>query len=355
MNMNKTILLIEDNASMRDNTRELLELSAYKVYTAENGKIGVELAKKVHPDLILCDINMPELDGYGVLHILGKSEDTAGIPFVFLTARVERVDFRKGMTLGADDYLTKPFDDVELLDVVEMRLRKADLFKKEVEKADTGFDRFINDAKETNMLSSFSNERSLKKHKKKESIFTEGNYPVGLYLISKGKVKTYKTNEAGKELITGIYKEGDFVGYVPLLEDTAYTESAEALEEAEIYLIPKQDFFSLIYNSREVSRKFIQLLSNNLSEREDRLIKLAYNSVRKRVAESLVMLQHQYQENKSGKTSIPISREDLAGIVGTATESVIRTLGDFKEEGLIEIKKGDIFVLSLEKLKELKN
>ncbi len=353
--MSRTILLIEDNAAMRDNIQEILELSDYKVFTAVNGKIGVEMAKKEKPDLIICDITMPELDGYGVLHILGKSNETAGIPFVFLTAKAEKADFRKGMTLGADDYLTKPFDDVELLDVVEMRLKKASLFKKEFEKTAKGFDEFIDDVKASQEITSFTNERSLRTHKRKETIFSERHYPNALYLINKGKIKTFKTNEAGKELITGIHKEGDFLGYVSLLEDIAYSESAEVLEDAEIYVIPKQDFFTLVYNNKEVSRKFIQLLSNNLSESEDRLIRLAYNSVRKRVAEALVQLHDRYQTSDALKTPIPISREDLAGIVGTATESVIRTLGDFKEEKLIEIQKGDISILNLDKLKGLKN
>ncbi len=353
--MSKTILLIEDNAAMRDNISEILELSDYKVFTAPNGKVGVELAKKEKPDLIICDITMPELDGYGVLHILGKSDETSGIPFVFLTAKAEKADFRKGMTLGADDYLTKPFDDVELLDVVQIRLKKAALLKKEVEKTARGLNEFIENVKDSQAISSFTNERSLKAHKKKERVFSEGNYPTGLYLVNKGKVKTFKTNEAGKELITGIHIEGDFMGYVPLLEDTAHTESAEVLEDSEIYVVPKQDFFALLYNNKEVSRKFIQLLSNNLSEREDRLIKLAYNSVRKRVAEALVLLHDRYQQAGKTKTAISVSREDLAGIVGTATESVIRTLGDFKEEKLIEIVKGDISILNLEKLRNLKN
>lgn len=170
-----------------------------------------------------------------------------------------------------------------------------------------------------------------------------------------GKVKTFKTNEAGKELITDIHKEGDFIGYVSLLENTAYNESAEALEEAEIYIIPKQDFFTLIYNNKEVSGKFVKMLSNNLAEREDRLIRLAYNSVRKRVSEALVMLHDRYKKDSSDKVVIPISREDLAGIVGTAPESVIRTLGDFKEEKLIEVQKGDIHIINLDKLKKLRN
>ena len=111
----KSILLIEDNPDVRENTAEILELAGYKVLTAENGKIGVEIAQKESPDLIVCDIMMPVLDGYGVLHLLGKIESTSGIPFIFLTAKAERGDMRKGMEMCADDYITKPFDDIKLL------------------------------------------------------------------------------------------------------------------------------------------------------------------------------------------------------------------------------------------------
>lgn len=120
----KTILFIEDNFEMRENTTEILELAGYKVESAENGKVGVDLALKHLPDLIICDVMMPELDGYGVLHILSKNSKTAGIPFIFLTAKSEKEDFRKGMNLGADDYITKPFDDVELMDAIETRFKK---------------------------------------------------------------------------------------------------------------------------------------------------------------------------------------------------------------------------------------
>src|SRR5688572_13362054 len=99
----KKILLIEDNTEVRENTSEIISLANYEVLTAENGKVGVELAQKEKPDLIICDIMMPELDGYGVLHILSKKPETAGIPFIFLTAKTEKNDVRKGMNLGADD------------------------------------------------------------------------------------------------------------------------------------------------------------------------------------------------------------------------------------------------------------
>ncbi len=111
----KIILIIEDNSDIRESTAEILELTGYQVLQADNGKAGVELAMQKNVDLILCDIMMPELDGYGVLHMLNKNDKTSDIPFIFLTAKAERVDFRKGMEMGADDYLTKPFDDIELL------------------------------------------------------------------------------------------------------------------------------------------------------------------------------------------------------------------------------------------------
>ena len=123
----KSILVIDDNADIRENTAEILELAGYQVTTAENGKKGVEQALKSKPDVIVCDIMMPELDGYGVLHLLRKNPEAQNIPFIFLTAKTERSDFRKGMEMGADDYITKPFDDIELLNAVEARLKKADI------------------------------------------------------------------------------------------------------------------------------------------------------------------------------------------------------------------------------------
>src|SRR4051812_2553809 len=125
--MMKKIVLIEDNTEVRENIAEILELAKFEVKTAQNGKLGVELAVAEKPDLIICDIMMPELDGYGVLHLLGRNPETASIPFIFLTAKTERTDIRKGMEMGADDYLTKPFDDIELLNAIEARFRKNDL------------------------------------------------------------------------------------------------------------------------------------------------------------------------------------------------------------------------------------
>lgn len=119
-----TILAIEDEAKLRANIQEILELEGFDVLTAENGKIGVALAQQHHPDLIICDISMPELDGYDVLVALRQDPTTIEIPFIFLSAKASKADFRKGMSLGADDYLTKPFTPSELREAIFARLEK---------------------------------------------------------------------------------------------------------------------------------------------------------------------------------------------------------------------------------------
>jgi CRP-like cAMP-binding protein len=350
-----TILLIEDNLEVRENTAEILELANYRVVTAENGKVGVEKALEVHPDLIICDIMMPVLDGYGVLHLLNKNDGMRSVPFIFLTAKAERMDFRKGMEMGADDYITKPFTDVELLNSIERRLRKVELLKKEYSSDVKGISEFIRDAGRTDALKELSEGRNINHYKKKQIIYSEGNHPLRLYFVQKGKVKTFKSNDDGKELTVGLYREGDFFGYITLLENSVYKETAEAMEDSEVAIIPREDFESLINDNPDVAKRFIRMLASNVTEKEDQLLGLAYNSLRKRVADALLTLQRKYQASSSEPFSIHISREDLANIAGTATESLIRTLSDFRSEKLIEIRDGRIFIVNERKLSAMLN
>ena len=348
------ILLIEDNPEMRENIAEILELAGYKVTPAENGKVGVDRALENSPDLIVCDVMMPELDGYGVLHILSKNSKTSGIPFIFLTAKAEKEDFRKGMNLGADDYITKPFNDVELLDAIETRLKKSQGLKVDFEKNMKGLENFFNQAESFDPLITLTGERKCRMYKKKEEIFSEGTYPSGIFYVNNGKVKTFKINEDGKEYITGIVNGGEFLGYTAILEDTNFTESAAALEDSEVCMINRADFTNLLYSNREVANKFIKLLTGDLVEKENRLLSLAYNSVRKRVAEALLMLFNKNTDGTSEPELIHISREDLSNVVGTATESLIRTLSDFKDEGLIDLKAGQVRIIDPRKLEHMK-
>jgi CRP-like cAMP-binding protein len=350
-----TILLIEDNLEVRENTAEILELANYRVVTAENGKVGVEKALEVHPDLIICDIMMPVLDGYGVLHLLNKNDGMRSVPFIFLTAKAERMDFRKGMEMGADDYITKPFTDVELLNSIERRLRKVELLKKEYSSDVKGISEFIRDAGRTDALKELSEGRNINHYKKKQIIYSEGNHPLRLYFVQKGKVKTFKSNDDGKELTVGLFKEGDFFGYISLIENSVYKETAEAMEDSEVAIIPREDFESLINDNPDVAKRFIRMLASNVTEKEEQLLGLAYNSLRKRVADALLTLQRKYQASSSEPFSIHISREDLANIAGTATESLIRTLSDFRSEKLIEIRDGRIFIVNERKLSAMLN
>jgi two-component system, OmpR family, alkaline phosphatase synthesis response regulator PhoP len=131
----KRILVIEDETQVRENIQEILELSNYEVLVAENGKIGLELAQQSEPDLIICDIMMPELDGYEVLMGLRQRDVTATIPVIFLTAKADRGDFRKGMELGADDYITKPFQAQEILEAIASRFERQEAYNVKVKEA----------------------------------------------------------------------------------------------------------------------------------------------------------------------------------------------------------------------------
>ncbi len=351
----KTILLIEDNDDIRNNTAEILELSNYKVIVAENGKTGIEKALEHTPDLIICDIMMPVLDGYGVLHAVHRNDSIKNIPFIFLTARTERVDVRRGMESGADDYITKPFDGTELLNAVDSRLKKLELFRLELSSGLEGLQHLMHVSSGKRVLQDFTSACNRNNYKKKQTIYSEGNHPNRLYYILKGKVRTYKTNENGKELVTDLFSVGDFIGYIAMLGGTVYKDTAEALEETELAVIPREDFEELINNNKEVTHKFIQLLAKNVSAKQEQLLGIAYNSLRKKVAEALLVLQRKYQEAGTKRFSIDMNRENLAAIAGTATESLIRTLGDFRNEALIDIKDGVIVITDLKKLEQVVN
>lgn len=345
----KKILIIEDNPDVRENLAEILMLSGYESVTAENGKIGVSKALETTPDLILCDIMMPELDGYGVLHILSRQAATADIPFLFLTAKAEKEDFRRGMSLGADDYITKPFDDTVLLQTIESRLQKSERLRVASSQASGSLERFIDEARAMEAIKHLSENREVRHYKKKDPIFKEGDNPRWLYFVESGQVKVYKTSDDGRELIVKVAQQGDFLGFLALFKEDSYPESAAALEDCSIKLVPKQDFAALVFGNRDVNARFIKMLANHIAEREQQLIELAYNSVRKRVATALTQLADQ-----SGPV-IHLLREDLASLAGTAKETLIRTLTDFKNEKMIEVKDGVVTVTQVEKLRDIPN
>ena len=352
--MNKVILLIEDNEGIRDNMKEILELSHYKVIVAVNGKEGVEQAILHKPHLIVCDIMMPLLDGYGVIHMLQKNTETQNIPFIFLTAKAEKSEVRKGMELGADDYIMKPFNGTDLLNAIESRLTKSARINEQIVAGIEGLNYLVMVTDNKDPLQEIAVDRNINKIKKKHAIYSEGGYPRNMYFVEQGKVKTFRSNDDGKELVTGLYNKGDFFGYISLLDGAVYKESAQALEDTEVSVIPREDFERLINNNRSVMIQFIKLLANNVSMREEQLLSLAYNSLRKKVANALITIHNKYG-NGVVDFAIDISRENLANVAGAAKESVIRTLGDFKDEKLIEMRRGSVVIVDENKLRHLIN
>ena len=350
----KTILIIEDDTVLRETTAEILELENYGVITAANGKRGIEQAKIMVPDLIICDIMMPELDGYDVLKTLSEDEKTKRIPFIFMSAKTEMLDVRKGMDLGADDYLTKPVKEELLLSAIESRLVKSALLEqteivdKTSGKKEDAFDDIVNIEDLKNYFCDFG---TTKNYKKGEVIYKEGEYSNNVYLIYKGSVKSFKFNELGKELIINIHKADDFLGFSAIVEDARYYETIMAMENTEILAVSKNILQQILENNFKLSLEIFQLINENLTEVKDQLLQMAYGSMRRKTA--ITILKFAKMMNRNPTNSINISRRDLAGVAGIATESLIRTLADFKKSGILEIEGRNIRIIDLEKLESI--
>ncbi len=343
--MAKKILLIEDDMTVRENTAEILELSDYEVQTASDGLKGVEEAKRFKPDIIVCDIMMPELDGYGVLENLSKDPQTRFIPFIFLSAKTDHKDIRKGMDLGADDYLTKPFEEDELISAIESRLAKTAILQQ----------RQDNQPKQSNL----SNFEELKKHLKSydlksfeasEVVYDSHKGSNYFYMVDKGVVKTYLIDENGKELITALYKTEDVFGDFTFKQNSS-KEIAECLEPTDLYCIPKADFKRFLDSNTKMLYDIIDVLDHNLQDTKNQLLDMAYSSVKRKTAQTIILFTERLKRNKLRQ--IRISRADLAAVAGIAQESLIRTLSKLKKEGLIEIEGRNIKVLDFEKLEQI--
>ena len=345
----KTILLIEDDTVLRENTAELLELSGYKVSTAPNGKIGIQKAQQNPPNIIICDIMMPEVDGYGVLEAMNSQDNTSHIPFIFLSAKTEHKEIRKGMDMGADDYLTKPFDEEDLMSAVESRLAKATILtNREVSEPEEN-DEIPRDLNQ--LKNFFCDEGEESSFRKGENIYTKGDHANNLFLILSGVVKTHTMDNNAKELITVLNKADDFLGFTTFGNNNPYTETATAVEDTQVVAISKGHLLDILKKSQNLSLEMINLLSDNLSEIKVQLLRMAYSSVRKKTAATIL----QFVEVMDVKPDAPIriSRIDLATTAGIATESLIRTLSDFKKDGLIEIDGRNIHIVDIEGLRRM--
>jgi len=347
----KKILVIEDEKDVRDNIAEILQLSDYQVLKAADGRTGIQLALDERPDVIVCDIAMPGLDGYAVLHALHQHADMEHVPFIFLTASPEKEQLRRAMTAGADDYLTKPFEGIELLRSVESCLKKQRLRQAAHSQKNTN-----GGAVDIRQLFRLDPEqRDVHHFRKKQMLYAEGQRPAFVYYLISGKIKVYRIHPDGKEFITLLAGPGDLIGYGALLQDGNYQDNAQAMEDSALMLISRQEYLRSMAADTRVAQYFIDLLARDVKAKESNLINLAYNSLRKRVANGLLQLTDKFPEGKAGDISLGISRDNLSHFIGSATESLTRTLSDFRNEKLIDVREGKIYILNKDKLKKLIN
>lgn len=353
MSDTKTILLIEDDTVLRENTAELLELEGYRTITAPNGKRGIGEALREVPDLIICDIMMPEIDGYGVLEALSDHHKTQHIPFIFLSAKTEHKEVRLGMDMGADDYLTKPCEEEDLLSAVRSRLAKSTLMQQVSEATEQQQDSQENGTlKNLDQLKEFlSTKGELQEFDKGEMIYEYGDRIHQIYLIRSGVVKCFTMDENGKELITALRKKDSLLGLERLLENGTHHETTTALEPAELLVVSKQDFLDILMENQQLTLELINLLADDLSTIKEQLLQMAYGSVRRKTAQTI--LQFAEILNQDSEKQIKISRHDLASVAGIATESLIRTLSQFKKDGWIEIEGRNIRILDLTALQQM--
>ena len=197
----------------------------------------------------------------------------------------------------------------------------------------------------------FDDTGKVKEFKKGELLYKEGTYSRSIYLILSGIVKSHKMEDSGKELITALHKPDDFLGFTSFAENIPYQETTTAVEDVKVVGILKDDLKTILSKNQNVSIELINLLSTNISETKNQLLQMAYSSVRKKTAQTI--LQFTRVLDKKPDEAIKISRNDLASVAGIATESLIRTLSEFKKKGLIEIEGRNIKILKLQALEDV--
>lgn len=345
--MNKRVLLIEDDKTVRENTEELLSLSDYTVYTAKDGEEGVVMAKNKLPDIIVCDVMMPKLDGYGVLTKLAEDNRTVEIPFIFLSAKTDHKDIRRGMDLGADDYLTKPFEEEDLINAIESRIAKTEILKLRRSTQKTEIKQNLNIEHFKEQLRSYPT----RTFSAGDYIYEPGDAATNLYLIKRGVVKTFQVDDSGKELTTGLHKVDSFFGNLIFKKPVVHKEYAAALEEAEIHCISKQEVQAFLEENHHVLYDIIDLLDEHLEDTKNQLLDMAYSSVQRKTAQTILLFTERLKRNKLSQ--IRISRSDLAAVAGIASESLIRTLSKFKKQGILEIEGRNIKIIDFEALENI--
>ncbi len=342
-----SILLIEDNPEIRESMAEILTLSGYDIFKASNGKLGLSIARTEKPDLIICDVVMPELDGFGVLSLLAKDPSTQSIPFIFLTSKLEGQDLRKGMNLGADDYLTKPFELSELLQTIELRLQKATV-RQAPQKAESLANPVGSNEKYQKQFEDWSQQFEERIFSPEQVIMAAASHPVFLYRMTEGVVLLQQEATMDRHYIREILPPPTLLGFAAFCRQEAQSEQIVALNQVKAQLIPTQAMTQYLQKEPAIMQYFLQMLAAQILNQQKIQAAYAFASVRKKVALSLSRLHKVFADQE-----IEFSRERLASFASVSRGALMRVLAEFREDGLISTDNSKLQILAPETLDQI--
>lgn len=347
------ILIAIKDFELREKISSILTVGKYKVKETASGSEAVEYIRENPIDLVICGIELIGMDGFGVLRVANKFLETAAISFIMLLEKYQEPLAKKAMELGTDGYIVEPFDDLELLNQAEVRLRKKrfqqEAFLKKSQQARAA-------ATLTEALPWFIErikDFPLRAFKKNQTIFYNNERVGGLHFIISGRVKTFISDIKGNTMVTGIYHKSQYFGLENLSLGQVSMDEAMAIENTEVITIPLQQLQQMIVDYPGLLQMFIRDLSSRVAQRERRLLETVYCSVRKRISNTIVRLSE--DQPYSGQTILTISRNDLASFTGVASETLSRVLGDFDREGIIGKQGNEIIIKRPEQLKSLRS
>jgi CRP/FNR family cyclic AMP-dependent transcriptional regulator len=350
----RKILLIANDPAIRAMTTDILALAHHQVLLAQDGKSGVELAETEHPDVIITEVAMPGLDGYGVMHLLQSYPWFYNTLFIVLCAACDKGELRRAMTMGADDVIIKPFDGTELLSCIEVRSKKREWLSKANGNGNGATPISIPIQTEKELMVQLISDRNIDRYNRRQLIYKKGDRPTKLFYLINGKARSYNTHADGKDLAIDLFGPGDFLGYSDIIKNHNYSESVETIDYAELAVIPRSDFEELVFQNTVFAKRFVDLVITRSRTMEQRLLWMAYHSLRQKVAAALLHLKDKYGNGQEEPFEVNLNRSIFASIAGTATESSIRTLGEFRSEKLIELEAdGTIRVINEKKLAQL--
>jgi len=346
------ILIVLKDSGLRSKISGILIFSKYVVELTDSGKSAIEIVKNHRVDLIICGIELYGMDGYGVVRMLNKFVDTAGIGLIMLLETGDQIALRRAMEIGADGYLSTSFDDAELLNHVEVRLKKKKLQQELFLKQHFQERSMMKSSNEMFALDEKLERLTARIFRKNQTIYYQGEHQSSLYYLVSGNVKMFISDSSGNLLITDIYGPGEYFGLQDFALGSHTFHTSKAISDAEIIAIPLKDINEHIAEYPDVLRVFVKKLAKSVRDMEEQALALAHASVRERVAAAIVRLAKK-GENSSGKIRVRLPRTDLANVIGIASETLSRILSDFAREGLIEKEANDILLRSIEKLRKV--